>query len=156
LDKQFLKELSPEIKTCYVDFSFLGRANETSTKRIEGRKVVIDAKFDFLVDGKTHKEYRTKLLRLLGPAVFSRNTTKTIGLTFNLIGETENEVIELATTSFNLYDAASKVQKNLVNAEIPFRSKSKIIGQLTVTTRMIQALQSAVSELENMKRSRVR
>ena len=61
LDKQFLKELSPEIRTCYVDFSFLGRANETSTKRIEGKRVVIDAKFDFLVDGKTHKEYRTKL-----------------------------------------------------------------------------------------------
>merc|ERR1711976_886425 len=83
----------------YVDFSFLGRANETSTNKIQ-EVVQFKSKFDFLIDSKGHKEFRLKLLKMFGPLVFGKyRNKKSIILTFNLIGETKSEVIELASAN---------------------------------------------------------
>merc|ERR1719220_3466736 len=140
-----------KIESCYVDYPFLGEVCETDAVRYS-KVMEVGRKHDFRVDRNENKEARSKLIKFFAPVFYQRNADTEGGcmLDFNLVGETDKEVIELAKASVSLLEVLHRGDHTEGN--LPLLDKNdEVIGHLVLTTRCQAALSSVAREIEDMK-----
>jgi len=137
------------VHSCYIDFTFLDQVQETMSKKLDP-SMIFNSKHDFIVDGVSHKKNRARMLRKLAPYVYTKNQTETI-LQFSLVGETDNNVVELGRTEINLCDIIEKDDYRNTVFSLKGVSQNDTIGKLVVTTKARNALLSLHNELVRLK-----
>ena len=113
-----------------------------------------ETKHDFVVSKKHAVENRKNLIKFMAPFVYARDSilSEGINLEFNLVGESKQEVIELARASINLLEIVNN--QDYVNQPVEvFDKNNQVIGQLYLTTRCQKALLSAIEEIKSFRRS---